>query len=93
MPLVRAASYVLSLPYGERRQHVAALRAAAARAAGPRRGDVGECRGGAGRQLLVVRLAGEAAQAAGGRAGLPLPAGGAGRVLPRAVGVRGSPTR
>ncbi|GAA4518298.1 hypothetical protein [Nonomuraea ferruginea] len=41
MPLVRAASYVLSLPYGERRQHVAALRAAAARAAGPRRGTWG----------------------------------------------------
>lgn len=41
MPLVRAASYVLSLPYGERRKHVAALRAAAARAAGPRRGTWG----------------------------------------------------
>ncbi|MGW0478146.1 hypothetical protein [Nonomuraea sp. NPDC003214] len=41
LPLVRAASYVLSLPVDERRQHVAALRAGARRVAGARAGTWG----------------------------------------------------
>lgn len=41
MPLVRVASYVLGLPQEQRRAHEPALRAAAARAAGPRRGTWG----------------------------------------------------